>query len=151
MARVDRRVPGQFNPSNPKLAILFAFLPRFASLGEEGPLLRMLELGLVFMATTFAAYGVSAASVRNHVISRPRIIAWMREASAAAYAALGAKLAVAERWQRSPGRPHRGERFSMPAARGPPCPAPGAAWAVPPAPRIGGVGSGTADAPSAAT
>ena len=89
------------NLLNPKLSIFFfAFLPQFVSLGEESPLLRMLELSLVFMAMTFAVfvvYGVFAASVRNHVISRPRILAWMRRTFAAAFVALGAKLAVAER------------------------------------------------------
>jgi threonine/homoserine/homoserine lactone efflux protein len=89
------------NVLNPKLSIFFfAFLPQFVSLGEESPLLRMLELSLVFMAMTFAVfvvYGVFAASVRSHVISRPRILAWMRRAFAAAFVALGAKLAVAER------------------------------------------------------
>ncbi len=89
------------NLLNPKLSIFFfAFLPQFVSLGEESPLLRMLELSLVFMAMTFAVfilYGVFAASVRNHVISRPRILAWMRRIFAAAFVALGAKLAFAER------------------------------------------------------
>ena len=88
------------NVLNPKLSIFFfAFLPQFVSLGEESPLLRMLELSLVFMAMTFAVfilYGVFAASVRNHVISRPRILAWMRRIFAAAFVALGAKLAFAE-------------------------------------------------------
>ena len=89
------------NVLNPKLSIFFfAFLPQFVTLSEESPLVRMLELSLVFMAMTFAVfivYGVFAASVRNHVISRPRILAWMRRAFAAAFVALGAKLAVAER------------------------------------------------------
>lgn len=89
------------NVLNPKLSIFFfAFLPQFVSLGEESPLLRMLELSLVFMAMTFAVfvlYGIFAASVRSHVISRPRILAWMRRTFAAAFVALGAKLAVAER------------------------------------------------------
>ncbi len=88
------------NVLNPKLSIFFfAFLPQFVSLGEKSPLLRMLELSLVFMAMTFAVfilYGVFAASVRNHVISRPRILAWMRRIFAAAFVALGAKLAFAE-------------------------------------------------------
>jgi threonine/homoserine/homoserine lactone efflux protein len=52
------------------------------------------------MAMTFAVFvicGVFAASVRNYVISRPRILAWMRRTFAAAFVALGAKLAVADR------------------------------------------------------
>jgi threonine/homoserine/homoserine lactone efflux protein len=89
------------NVLNPKLSIFFfAFLPQFVSLGEDSPLLRMLELSLAFMAMTFAVfvvYGVFAASVRNHVISRPRILTWMRRTFAAAFVALGARLAVAER------------------------------------------------------
>ena len=89
------------NLLNKKLSIFFfAFLPQFVSLGEDNPLRRMLELSLVFMAMTFAvfvAYGVFAASVRTHVISRPRVLAWMRRTFAAAFVALGAKLAVAER------------------------------------------------------
>ena len=89
------------NVLNPKLSIFFfAFLPQFVSVSEDSPLLRMLELGLVFMAMTFAVflvYGVFAASVRNHVISRPRILAWMRRTFAAAFVGLGAKLAVSER------------------------------------------------------
>ena len=89
------------NVLNPKLSIFFfAFLPQFVAVGEPSPLLRMLELSLVFMAMTFAVfvvYGVFAASVRSHVVSRPRILAWMRRTFAAAFAALGAKLALAER------------------------------------------------------
>ncbi|MET3776253.1 threonine/homoserine/homoserine lactone efflux protein [Rhizobium alvei] len=45
----------------------------------------------------FAIYGLFAAAVRDHVISRPRIMLWMRRSFAAAFVALGAKLALAER------------------------------------------------------
>jgi threonine/homoserine/homoserine lactone efflux protein len=89
------------NVLNPKLSIFFfAFLPQFVSVDEASPLLRMLELSLAFMVMTFAVfvvYGVFAASVRDHVISRPRILVWMRRTFAAAFVGLGAKLAVAER------------------------------------------------------
>jgi threonine/homoserine/homoserine lactone efflux protein len=70
------------------------------SADEPAPLARMLGLSGVFMALTFAVfvgYGVFAASVRAHVISRPRVLAWMRRTFAAAFAALGARLALAER------------------------------------------------------
>ncbi len=89
------------NLLNPKLSIFFfAFLPQFVSPGEASPVPRMLGLSLVFMAMTFAVfvvYGVFAASVRDHVISRPRVLAWMRRTFAAAFVALGARLAVSER------------------------------------------------------
>jgi threonine/homoserine/homoserine lactone efflux protein len=52
------------------------------------------------MALTFAVfvgYGLFAAAIRSHVISRPAVLAWMRRTFAAAFAALGAKLALAER------------------------------------------------------
>jgi threonine/homoserine/homoserine lactone efflux protein len=38
-----------------------------------------------------------ADGVRNHVISRPRVMAWMRRSFAAAFLALGVKLAFADR------------------------------------------------------
>ena len=60
----------------------------------------MLELSAVFMVMTFVVfvvYGLFAAAVRDHVISRPRVLTWMRRSFAAAFVALGAKLAVAER------------------------------------------------------
>ena len=89
------------NILNPKLSIFFlAFLPQFVSATEPHPLPRMLELSAVFMLLTFAVfvgYGVFAASIRNHVISRPRMLVWMRRTFAGAFAALGAKLAFADR------------------------------------------------------
>lgn len=60
----------------------------------------MLELSAVFMAATFvifAIYGVFAAAVRQHVVTRPRVLTWMRRTFAAAFVALGAKLAFTER------------------------------------------------------
>ncbi|MBY6263076.1 LysE family translocator [Azospirillum sp. 412522] len=89
------------NVLNPKLSIFFlAFLPQFVSDAEPQPLVRMLELGGAFMALTFVVfvvYGLFAAAVRDQVVSRPRVMAWMRRSFAAAFAALGAKLALAER------------------------------------------------------
>jgi threonine/homoserine/homoserine lactone efflux protein len=89
------------NILNPKLSIFFlAFLPQFVSANEPHPLARMLELSGVFMLLTFVVfvgYGMFAASIRSHVISRPRVLTWMRCTFAGAFAALGAKLALAER------------------------------------------------------
>ena len=89
------------NILNPKLSIFFlAFLPQFVSAEETYPLPRMLELSAVFMLLTFVVfvgYGVFAASIRNHVISRPRVMTWLRCTFAGAFAALGAKLAFADR------------------------------------------------------
>ena len=89
------------NILNPKLSIFFlAFLPQFISTQEAHPLPRMLALSLVFMAMTFVVfvgYGLFAAAVRDHVISRPRVMASIRRTFAAAFVALGAKLALAER------------------------------------------------------
>jgi threonine/homoserine/homoserine lactone efflux protein len=89
------------NILNPKLSIFFfAFLPQFVHADEPHPLGRMLELSAVFMLLTFVVfvgYGLFAASIRRHVITRPGILTWMRRAFAGAFVALGAKLALSER------------------------------------------------------
>src|ERR1700758_4687716 len=89
------------NILNPKLSIFFlAFLPQFIASGEPHPLARMLELSATFMLMTFvvfALYGLFAAKVRDHVVSRPKVMAWLRRAFAGGFALLGAKLAFAER------------------------------------------------------
>lgn len=89
------------NILNPKLSIFFlAFLPQFIAVDETHVLARMLELSGAFMAMTlavFVVYGLCAASVREHVISRPAVMTWLRRSFAAGFAALGAKLAFAER------------------------------------------------------
>ena len=89
------------NILNPKLSIFFlAFLPQFISVNESHPLPRMLILSGVFMLMTFVVfvgYGLFAASIRDRIISRPRVLTWMRRTFAAAFVALGAKLAFSGR------------------------------------------------------
>ena len=89
------------NILNPKLSIFFfAFLPQFVRGDEAHPLGHMLMLSAVFMGLTFVVfvgYGLFAAKVRTHVISRPKVLTWMRRTFAAAFVALGARLAVSER------------------------------------------------------
>ena len=89
------------NILNPKLSIFFlAFLPQFVSAADPHPLSRMFELSGVFMLMTFVVfvgYGLFAASIRDHVISRPRVLTWMRRSFAAAFVALGARLALTDR------------------------------------------------------
>jgi threonine/homoserine/homoserine lactone efflux protein len=89
------------NLLNPKLSIFFlAFLPQFVSTSEPHPLARMLEMSGIFMLLTFAVfalYGTFAAALRNHVITRPRVLTWLRRTFAAAFLTLGAKLALADR------------------------------------------------------
>ena len=103
-ARSDLRVTVDailINILNPKLSIFFlAFLPQFVSADEAHPLAHMLMLSAIFMLLTFVVfvgYGLFAASLREHVISRPRVLTWMRRTFAAAFAALGTRLALAER------------------------------------------------------
>ncbi len=102
--RSDREVIGSavlVNLLNPKLSIFFfAFLPQFVDTQQSGAPTRMAELSLVFMAMTFvvfAIYGVFAAAVRSHIISRPAVLTWMRRSFAAAFVGLGAKLAFTQR------------------------------------------------------
>lgn len=89
------------NILNPKLSIFFlAFLPQFIAADESHPLARMLELSGTFMVMTFAVfvvYGLFASGVRDRIISRPKVMTWLRRSFAAGFAALGAKLAFAER------------------------------------------------------
>jgi threonine/homoserine/homoserine lactone efflux protein len=86
------------NILNPKLTIFFfAFLPQFVDPNESNGVLHMLELSAVFMLITFvvfAVYGIFAAAVREKVISRPGVMAWMRRVFAGSFVALGAKLAL---------------------------------------------------------
>ncbi|MET9431798.1 LysE family translocator [Streptomyces sp. NPDC003036] len=85
------------NLLNPKLTLFFfAFLPQFTTPGEPGALPRMVQLSAVFMALTFVVfllYGRFAAAMRSRVLTRPRVLTWLRRVFAGAFAALGARLA----------------------------------------------------------
>jgi threonine/homoserine/homoserine lactone efflux protein len=111
-ARIDAKVDGcshrrvivtgfLINILNPKLSIFFlAFLPQFVAADERHPVMRMLELSGAFMAMTlavFVLYGLFAASVRDRIVTRPKVMTWLRRAFAGGFALLGAKLAFAER------------------------------------------------------
>jgi len=89
------------NLLNPKLTIFFfAFLPQFVPVGSSHALARLLGLSAVFMLMTFlvfAVYGVFAASVRTHLIQRPRVVDRVRRLFAVSFVALGVKLATATR------------------------------------------------------
>jgi threonine/homoserine/homoserine lactone efflux protein len=89
------------NLLNPKLSIFFfAFLPQFVTAADPAPFLTMTGLSLVFMAMTFvifALYGLFAARMRDQVLSRPSVLAWLRRGFAAAFVALGARLAFTQR------------------------------------------------------
>ncbi|MBU1354580.1 MAG: LysE family translocator [Gammaproteobacteria bacterium] len=89
------------NLLNPKLSLFFlTFLPQFIAPGEAQPAERMAQLSLVFMAMTlvvFAGYGVFAARFRDQVLRRPSVLLWMRRSFAAAFVALGGKLALMQR------------------------------------------------------
>lgn len=89
------------NILNPKLTIFFlAFLPQFVEPGTGEPLLQLLLLSAIFMAMTFIVfvmYGVIAHAFRQLVIESARVQRWLRYSFAAAFAGLGAKLALSEK------------------------------------------------------
>lgn len=89
------------NLLNPKLTIFFfAFLPQFVPAGVADAAWQMAGLSLVFMAVTFvvfALYGTFAATMRTQVITRPRVVAWLRRTFAATYVLLAGRLALESR------------------------------------------------------
>ena len=89
------------NILNPKLTLFFlAFLPQFVDPAAGRPLAQLLLLSAVFMLMTFlvfVVYGFAAHASRQKVIGSVRVQRWLRCGFAAAFAGLGAKLAVSDR------------------------------------------------------
>ncbi|AHC24458.1 MULTISPECIES: LysE family translocator [Mycobacteriaceae] len=89
------------NLLNPKLTIFFfAFLPQFVTVGTPNGTWLMVGLSAVFMALTFvvfALYGVFAATMRAQVITRPKVVAWLRRTFAATYLLMAGRLAFESR------------------------------------------------------
>lgn len=89
------------NILNPKLSVFFlAFLPQFVDARDPQALPLMIELSAAFMTMTFVifvGYGLFAATIRDRIATRPRVMNWLRRTFAGAFLALGAKLAFAER------------------------------------------------------
>ena len=86
------------NLLNPKLTLFFfAFLPQFVPAGKPNDTWQMMGLSGVFMALTFvvfALYGVFAVTVSTQVISRPKVMLWLRRTFAATYVLLAGRLAA---------------------------------------------------------
>ncbi|MEM7172140.1 MAG: LysE family translocator [Pseudomonadota bacterium] len=88
------------NILNPKLSLFFmAFLPQFVEVGQANAAPEMVLLAIIFMGLTFVvfvAYGGGAALARDYVISRPKIMRWMKRSFAAAFGFLGFRLALSD-------------------------------------------------------
>lgn len=89
------------NILNPKLSLFFlAFLPQFVPVNTVNPTSYMLGLAAVFMLLTFVVfvgYGAFAAATRHYVVSKPRVMLWLRRGFAGAFGLLGLRLALSDR------------------------------------------------------
>ena len=89
------------NILNPKLSVFFlAFLPQFITPGAGSASRQMVEMGVAFMAITFAVfciYGLSASAVGARVLRSARAMDWIRRTVAVAFAGFGLRLALSER------------------------------------------------------
>ncbi|OUS04425.1 lysine transporter LysE [Rhodobacterales bacterium 52_120_T64] len=88
---------GLINILNPKLSLFFlAFLPQFLSGNSPSAKIEMVLLGAVFMVMTFVVfviYGIFASAARHRVLESPRVLRALRYSFAAAFFALGLRLA----------------------------------------------------------
>ena len=86
------------NALNPKLSLFFlAFLPQFTSNTLHAPIIELTILAGVFMFMTFVVfvvYGAFAAFARDYVISKPKVMGWIRNSFAACFGLLGLRLAL---------------------------------------------------------
>tara|TARA_R110002012_G_scaffold174496_2_gene339353 strand:- start:92 stop:703 length:612 start_codon:yes stop_codon:yes gene_type:complete len=89
------------NILNPKLTLFFfAFLPQFIPQNTPNSITRMIMLGTVFMGLTFvvfAGYGIFAALARRQVLTRPKVVLWLRRSLAGIFVLLGVRLALSSR------------------------------------------------------
>ncbi|NNF78945.1 MAG: LysE family translocator [Rhizobiales bacterium] len=89
------------NVLNPKLSLFFlAFLPQFVPANLANPTPQLVLLAGIFMLLTFVifvGYGATASLARDFVISRPRVMTWLRGSFAATFGFLGLRLALSER------------------------------------------------------
>lgn len=86
------------NVLNPKLSLFFlAFLPQFIPAGSVNATGDLVFLAAVFMLMTFVVfigYGAFATLARDYVISRPKVMTWIKRAFAGTFGFLGLKLAL---------------------------------------------------------
>jgi len=89
------------NILNPKLSLFFlAFLPQFVDPSTGSTLGQMLLLSSTFMLMTFAifiCYGLFSHRVSSRIVQSPKLVLRVQQSFAACFAALGIKLALAER------------------------------------------------------
>ncbi len=89
------------NILNPKLSIFFlAFLPQFINPHVASTCTQTLALGTIFIVMTlviFIGYGLFASTVRQRVLSSPRILRAIKYCFASVFMVLGVRLATSER------------------------------------------------------